>query len=64
VRIATLPNAPADVEGLAAEPSRNVIYGIGDSTMLYKYDVAGAAWSTVGNTGINWNQGGLAFVPN
>lgn len=61
VRIATLAAAPADVEGLAVEASRNVIYGIGDSTNLYKYDVAAATWSTVGNTGINWNQGGLAF---
>ena len=63
VRIATLPIAPADVEGLAADASRNVIYGIGDSTNLYKYDVAAGAWSIVGNTGINWNQGGLAFDP-
>jgi hypothetical protein len=61
VRIATLPTAPADVEGLAADGSRNVIYGIGDHTNLFKYDVATATWSTVGNTGINWNQGGLAF---
>ncbi len=63
VRIATLPNAPADVEGLAADASHNVIYGIGDATNLYKYDIASATWTTVGNTGINWDQGGLAFDP-
>ncbi|HEU4384742.1 MAG TPA: hypothetical protein VFR85_14740 [Anaeromyxobacteraceae bacterium] len=61
VRIATLAAAPIDIEGLAAEPSRNVLYGIGNGTSLYKYDVAGASWSTIGDTGINWDQGGLAF---
>jgi hypothetical protein len=63
LRIATLPSPPADVEGLAAEASRNVLYGIGASTNLYKYDIAAATWSVVGNTGINWDQGGLAFDP-
>jgi hypothetical protein len=61
--IANLPAAPVDIEGLAADASTNVIYGIGDSMNLYKYTISTGLWSVVGNTGINWNNGGLAYNP-
>jgi uncharacterized repeat protein (TIGR01451 family) len=50
-----------DAEGLAADPVNNLVYATGNQTPLAVYDVAGNSWSTVGDTGINWDQGGLAF---
>lgn len=58
-----LVNPTFDVEGLAADPFNNKIYGIGDGNNLVVYDVAGNAWSTVGNTGRNWDQAGLDYDP-
>ncbi|MCU0488078.1 MAG: hypothetical protein MUE67_03895 [Anaerolineales bacterium] len=58
-----LVNPSFDVEGLAADPFNNKIYGIGDGNNLVVYDIAGNAWSTVGNTGRNWNSAGLDYDP-
>lgn len=63
VQIAALAAPPADVEGLACDPVANQVYGIGDTTDLLVYDVAAGSWSVVGDTGINWDSGGLAFDP-
>lgn len=52
-----------DVEGLAADPMNNVIYGIGDGTNLVKFDVGLGSWSVVGNTGLTWDNAGLAYDP-
>lgn len=59
-KIATLPAPGFTVHGLAADAAANVIYGIGASTNLAKYTISTGVWSTVGNTGINWSNGGLA----
>lgn len=58
-----LVNPTFDVEGLAADPFNNKVYGIGDGNNLVVYDVAGNAWSTVGNTGRNWDSAGLDYDP-
>jgi hypothetical protein len=50
-----------DLEGLAADPDNNVIYGIGNTNNLYVYRVADDMWNLIGDTGRNWNQGGLAY---
>lgn len=52
-----------DAEGLAADPVNNLVYGIGDNTRLVVYDVPGDSWSTIGDTGLNWNDAGLAYDP-
>ena len=52
-----------DVEGLAADPIRNLVYGIGNDNNLIVYDVRTSTWSTVGDTGKNWNDAGLAYNP-
>lgn len=59
--VATLASAPFDVEGLAGNAAANVIYGIGDGNNLVVYDVATNTWSTIGDTGMNWDSGGLAY---
>jgi hypothetical protein len=52
-----------DLEGLASDPRNDLIYGIGDTTILYVYDVALDSWGIVGDTTINWDSGGLAYDP-
>ncbi len=55
------PPGATDVEGLAADPINNMIYGLNNDGDLYLYNVALATWSTIGDTGENWNDCGLAF---
>ena len=62
-KIADLNAAPFDVEGLAVETSTGRVFGIGDSTLLVVYDPATTLWTEVGDTGLNWNLGGLAYDP-
>ncbi len=67
-RYATLAAPPFDAEGLAADPERNRVYGIGqDSDLLYYYDVPSNAWYVVGSTGVpsvpGWDGGALAYDP-
>lgn len=55
-----------DVEGLAWAPggTNGLIYGINrDNGLLQVYDIAGNAWTTVGDTGITWLDPGLAYDP-
>jgi hypothetical protein len=61
--LATLSSPGFDIEGLAAAPNHNVIYGIGDTNWLMVYDVATDFWNIVGNTGLTWNNAGLAYDP-
>lgn len=61
--IATLAAPGFDLEGVAADPIRNKLYSIGDTTWLLVYDVATDFWDIVGNTGLNWNNAGLAYDP-
>lgn len=63
VNIATLAAPGFDMEGIACDPATNTIYGVGNSTLLMAYDIGAGSWSTVGDIGINLNQGGLAFDP-
>ncbi len=59
---ANLASPPADVEGLAADPTKNLVYGIARfDTGLFVYNVAANQWSLVGDTGINWLDPGLAY---
>ncbi len=52
-----------DLEGLACDPVAGRLYGLGDSGSLWAYDVAGGSWSTVGDTGLVWDDAGLAWDP-
>jgi hypothetical protein len=53
------------VEGLAY--ANGFVYGLagfsGPRGNLYRYDIAGNSWSFVGDTGIDFNQTGLAYDP-
>ena len=56
----------ADVEGLADGPG--VIYGLAgasgaDTGFLYAYDVDTDTWATIGDTGVDFDQAGLAYDP-
>jgi hypothetical protein len=65
--IANLAGPPggADVEGLAY--ANGYIYGLagffGPMGNLYRYDIANDSWSFVGDTGIDFNETGLAYDP-
>lgn len=66
--LSPLPGPGADVEGLAYSPlNGGTIYGLagfaGPRGNLYAYDIAGASWSLVGFTGIEFDLCGLAFDP-
>lgn len=54
-----------DLEGLAS--ARGMIYGIGgnadSNTLLWAYNTATDTWSSVGDTGIDWDLSGLAYDP-
>lgn len=63
LQIASLAGPGADIEGLAVDPATGLVYGTGNTTNLLVYNPGTASWSTVGDTGINWYLGGLAFDP-
>ncbi|MEM9045258.1 MAG: hypothetical protein AAGC81_11215 [Pseudomonadota bacterium] len=50
-----------DVEGLAFGGS-GTIFGLEDGGDLLSYDIGTDTWSTIGNTGIDFDQIGLAFA--
>jgi len=51
-----------DIEGLAADPTTNTVYGLDNSQNLYAYNVALDNWTLVGSTGLgDGNDNGLAF---
>ncbi|MDF1521846.1 MAG: hypothetical protein P1P87_03390 [Trueperaceae bacterium] len=51
-----------DLEGLAADEASGQIYAIGDGdTNLWVYSIAFDAWAVVFDTGVNWDQAGLAY---
>jgi hypothetical protein len=57
--------APLDIEGLASAHGKIFgIVGFADAdTGLYAYDIGLNSWSFVGDTGIDWNEPGLAYDP-
>lgn len=58
----TLAAPGADVEGIAW--GNGGVYGIaGNDSNLYFYDPGTDSWSTVGATGVTWDDAGLAFDP-
>jgi hypothetical protein len=63
--IDTLANAPEDLEGLAWRSVDSSIYGFGgDSSNLFRYDIATDDWTLVGDTEIPSADGaGLAWDP-
>jgi hypothetical protein len=63
VPVAELPSPGFDVEGIAADPVHNRVFGIGDGTELRVYQVDTRTWSTVADTGLTWNDAGLAYDP-
>ncbi len=58
-----LPPPGGDAEGLAYGSQDHVVYGILSGGTLKKYDIATQTWSTVGSTGINFDNTGLAYDP-
>ena len=52
-----------DAEGLAFNPNDGRIYGIGNGPNLVAYDPGAGTWSTIGDTGLDWDNGGLAYDP-
>jgi hypothetical protein len=64
LRLGTLDDPGVDIEGLASDAANDQIFGIGDTTDLWVYDVALGNWSIVGSIGIDWEKGaGLAYDP-
>lgn len=59
----TLAPPIEDLEALASDAANDRIFAIGDSTLLFAYDVSSNTWSTIGDTGVNWDRGGLAYDP-
>jgi hypothetical protein len=60
--LGSLDSPAEDVEGLAADPEADLVYGIGaGSTNLLVYDPSTDTWNPVGDTGIAWNSAGLGF---
>ena len=57
--IASLSAPGGDVEGLAY--NAGLIYGLADGGNLSFYDILSGAWSVIGNTGVNFDQIGLAY---
>ena len=62
-KIEDLTGPGFDAEGIAVDPKTGVVYAIGDSTLLRKYDPDTDTWSDVGDTGLDWAAGGLAYNP-
>lgn len=54
-----LASPGADVEGL--DYGNGVIYGLAAGGALFSYNIGGNSWLLIGNTGINFDQVGLAF---
>lgn len=54
-----------DVEGLAVDPATGDVYGLAPGTpaSLMKYDKVSNTWSTVGSTGMEMDDPGLAYHP-
>lgn len=48
-----------DVEGLAW--TSGVVYGLADGGTLLRYDIGVNSWTTIGSTGTNFDQIGLAY---
>ena len=62
----TLASPEADVEGLAGDAARGVVYGVAgaSNSPLYVYDPVGDSWSTVAlSLSIGWDSVGLAYDP-
>jgi DNA-binding beta-propeller fold protein YncE len=62
-KIADLAAPGFDAEGLAVIPDSGLVYAVGNSTLLRSYNPDTNTWTTVGDTGFNWDQGGLAYNP-
>lgn len=63
MNLANLAAPGYDMEGLAVDPNNGIVYGVGDSTLLSAYDIAAGSWAVVGDTGLDWDSGGLAYNP-
>jgi len=59
--LGALPGPGADVEGLAL--GNGGVYGLADGGLLRFFNPNTNSWSTIGNTGVNFDQVGLAFDP-
>ena len=60
--ITNLTGPGADVEGLS-EGEPGFLYGLAAGGDLYRYDIANDAWDLVGNTGVAFDNVGLAYDP-
>ncbi|RJP35919.1 MAG: hypothetical protein C4547_08580 [Phycisphaerales bacterium] len=59
-----LPPPGGDAEGLAYSPEGHAVYGLlAGSGTLKKFDIDLSEWSTVGSTGIAFDNHGLAYDP-
>jgi hypothetical protein len=54
--IAQLASPGAEIWALALDPQHKKLYGLGNSTHLYSYDIASDTWSTVADTGVVWGD--------
>lgn len=61
----TDPPGGLDLEGIAADEASGVIYGLpgegAGTTSLWVYDIATDAWTEGFDTGLSWNDPGMAF---
>lgn len=57
--VASLAAPGGDVEGLAY--FNGLIYGLADGGLLRSYDIATNTWSLIGDTGVAFDQIGLAY---
>lgn len=58
-QIVNLAGPGGDMEGLAY--NNGLIYGLMSGGTLRSYNILGGTWTTIGNTGINFDQIGLAY---
>ena len=60
--VSTLAAPGGDVEGLAYGGG-NTIFGLAAGGILRSYDIGTNMWSVIGNTGVDFDQIGLAYDP-
>ena len=52
-----------EVEGMAYDGNRNVVWGVAANGSIMRYDIGSDSWTTVGNIGFGVDDNGLAYNP-
>ncbi len=62
--VTPLADPPDEPEALAADPNRNLVYGLDEDKYLVAYDAVLDSWDTIGPTSVDSEgKGGMAYDP-